>query len=553
TLRESEQLARNIIETALDAFVQVDAKGAILNWNSQAEKIFGWPRAEILGKDVFDLITIDDEGEELRSALGRIVLTGEASALGIGRRREVIVRRRDGREFKAEVSVTALKTRNGFVFNGFFRDLTDKIAAEERIRQSEKMEAIGQLTGGIAHDFNNILTVITGTIEILAAAVAKEPQLAAITRMIDEAAARGADLTQHLLAFARRQPLQPREVDVNMLVIDTAKLLRPTLGEQIEIESVFQDETCAAHVDPNQLATAIINLALNARDAMPSGGKLILETGWADLDENYASLYDDVRPGRYAMIAVSDSGSGIPAAIIDKVFNPFFTSKGPGKGTGLGLSMVYGFVKQSSGHVRIYSEEGHGTTIRMYLPPGREGVAIPAASAALAVRAGVVGVLRQRHFDGDLIPAGEVCVSDLGVRQLEGRLVLDAERELGLGELGLAPVPASQGVLLGLENGAVPVLEDLAQALVVLLLKAVELDDARVALEDADLVALGGTTPLRAANVAVIEGECLAAARRLPAEARLGKPTLAALLGEVKVDAVEALPVRVASALGRDR
>ncbi|MDU6377270.1 MAG: PAS domain S-box protein, partial [Bradyrhizobium sp.] len=146
TLRESEQLARNIIETALDAFVQVDAKGAILNWNSQAEKIFGWPRAEILGKDVFDLITIDDEGEELRSALGRIVLTGEASALGIGRRREVIVRRRDGREFKAEVSVTALKTRNGFVFNGFFRDLTDKIAAEERIRQSEKMEAIGQLT-----------------------------------------------------------------------------------------------------------------------------------------------------------------------------------------------------------------------------------------------------------------------------------------------------------------------------------------------------------------------------------------------------------------------
>jgi len=187
------------------------------------------------------------------------------------------------------------------------------------------------------------------------------------------------------------------------------------------------------------------------------------------------------------------------------------------------------------------------------LVPTSAGLLSLAASAALAVRAGVVGVLRQRHFDGDLIPAGEVCVSDLGVRQLEGRLVLDAERELGLGELGLAPVPASQGVLLGLENGAVPVLEDLAQALVVLLLKAVELDDARVALEDADLVALGGTTPLRAANVAVIEGECLAAARRLPAEARLGKPTLAALLGEVKVDAVEALPVRVASALGRDR
>ena len=176
--------------------------------------------------------------------------------------------------------------------------------------------------------------------------------------MIDEAAARGADLTQHLLAFARKQPLQPRETDVNTLIIDTAKLLRPTLGEHIEIESVFEDEACVATVDPNQLATAILNLALNARDAMPDGGKLILETGSAFLDENYATIHGDVRPGRYAMIAVSDTGTGIPAAILDKVFNPFFTSKGPGKGTGLGLSMVYGFVKQSAGHIKIYSEEG---------------------------------------------------------------------------------------------------------------------------------------------------------------------------------------------------
>jgi signal transduction histidine kinase len=250
------------------------------------------------------------------------------------------------------------------------------------------MEAIGQLTGGIAHDFNNILTVITGTIEIVAAAVEKEPQLAAITKMIDEAAARGADLTQHLLAFARRQPLQPREVDINTLIIDTIKLLRPTLGEHIEIESAFDEETCIATVDPNQLATAILNLALNARDAMPNGGKLILETGSAFLDENYSSSNDEIRPGRYALIAVSDTGSGIPSGILDKVFDPFFTSKGPGKGTGLGLSMVYGFIKQSAGHIKIYSEEGHGTTIKMYLPPGMGTPPVPESIPVAEVQGG---------------------------------------------------------------------------------------------------------------------------------------------------------------------
>jgi nitrogen-specific signal transduction histidine kinase/CheY-like chemotaxis protein len=274
------------------------------------------------------------------------------------------------------------------MFNGFIRDLTDKIAAEERIRQAEKMEAVGQLTGGIAHDFNNILTVITGTIEILADAVVKEPELAAIAKMIDEAASRGADLTQHLLAFARKQPLQPRETDLNTLIIETVKLLRPTLGEQIEIESVFEDEACLATVDANQLATALLNLAINARDAMPDGGKLTLETRSAVLDENYASVHSEVRPGRYALIAVSDTGTGIPAGILDKVFDPFFTSKAPGKGTGLGLSMVYGFVKQSAGHIKIYSEEGHGTTIKIYLPPGTGASLAPEAAATPAIPRG---------------------------------------------------------------------------------------------------------------------------------------------------------------------
>jgi PAS domain S-box-containing protein len=386
TLRESEQLARGIVDTALDAFVQMDESGTISDWNSQAEKIFGWSRGEALGRSLGELIIPEIHRAAHKSGLQRFLCTGEGSVLG--RRLEIEARRRDGKEIKVELSITALRRRNGVVFNGFVRDLTDKIAAEDRIRQAEKMEAVGQLTGGVAHDFNNILTVITGTIEILAEAVENDPQLAAITKMIDEAAARGADLTQHLLAFARKQPLQPRETDLNTLIIETAKLLRPTLGERIEIESVFEDEACLANVDPNQLATAILNLAINARDAMPDGGKLILETASAVLDENYASRHSEVRPGRYALLAVSDTGTGIPAAILDKVFNPFFTSKEPGKGTGLGLSMVYGFVKQSAGHIKIYSEEGHGTTIKIYLPPGTGASLAPEAAIAPAIQGG---------------------------------------------------------------------------------------------------------------------------------------------------------------------
>ncbi len=417
TLRESEQLARGIIDTALDAFVQIDDGGRIRNWNSQAEKIFGWTHDEALGQKLGELIVPEIHRAGHASGIARFLSTGEGPILG--RRIEIEALRRDGREIKVELSVTALKRRDGFVFNGFIRDLTDKIAAEDRIRQAEKMEAVGQLTGGIAHDFNNILTVITGTIEILAEAVEKEPQLAAITRMIDEAASRGADLTQHLLAFARKQPLQPRETDVNTLIVDTGKLLRPTLGEQIEIESVFQDETCMATVDPSQLATAILNLALNSRDAMPNGGKLILETSMAYLDESYVSTHGDVRPGRYALIAVSDTGSGIPAAIIDKVFNPFFTSKGPGKGTGLGLSMVYGFVKQSAGHIMIYSEEGHGTTIKMYLPPG---------TGALSAAEGAVTAAVEGGHETILVVEDDKLVRDYVLTQLHslGYVTLDA-------------------------------------------------------------------------------------------------------------------------------
>jgi len=248
------------------------------------------------------------------------------------------------------------------------RLLNDKNSADLQLRQAQKMEAVGQLTGGIAHDLNNLLTVITGTIEILAEAVADRPELVAITKMIDDAAARGADLTQRLLAFARKQPLQPREVNVNSLVAEAAKLLGPTLGEHVEIHLVLAGDAAPALIDPSQLTNAILNLSLNARDAMPDGGKLTIETSNAVLDDSYASTNSDVITGNYVMVAVTDSGHGIPADILEHVFEPFFTTKDVDKGSGLGLSMVYGFVKQSNGHIKIYSEEGHGTTLRMYLP-----------------------------------------------------------------------------------------------------------------------------------------------------------------------------------------
>jgi signal transduction histidine kinase len=257
------------------------------------------------------------------------------------------------------------------------RLLDEKTSADVQLRQAQKMEAVGQLTGGIAHDLNNILTVITGTIEILAEAVADRPELAAIAKMIDEAAARGGDLTQRLLAFARKQPLQPREVDVNSLVIEAANLLRPTLGEHIEVHMKLAGDASRALIDPSQLTNAILNLALNARDAMAGGGKLIIETSNVVLDENYASLNLDVTAGNYVMVAVTDSGHGIPADILNNVFEPFFTTKDVDKGSGLGLSMVYGFVKQSNGHIKIYSEQGHGTTVRIYLPQAL-GTAQPA-------------------------------------------------------------------------------------------------------------------------------------------------------------------------------
>jgi PAS domain S-box-containing protein len=383
-LLDSERLARGIIDTALDAFVQMDEAGRIIDWNAQAQTLFGWSRDEAIGQILADLIVPECARQRHRDGLARFLTSGKAAILG--QRIELEALRRDGSEVKVELSVTALRQRGGYAFNGFIRDLTAQRHAEDQLRQAQKMEAVGQLTGGIAHDFNNMLTVITGTIDILANGVADRPQLAGIVKLIGEAADRGAELTGQLLAFSRKQPLQPRETDINALISEATKMMRPTLGTQIEIESRLEDGVWPTLVDPTQLTTAIVNLGLNARDAMADGGTLTLETGNVVLDEPYAAANSDVRPGDYVMIAVSDNGTGIPETIIDKVFEPFFSTKDVSKGTGLGLSMVYGFVKQSGGHIKLYSEEGHGTTIRLYLPRAirsADRLAVPAPAGPI--------------------------------------------------------------------------------------------------------------------------------------------------------------------------
>ncbi|MGY3616325.1 PAS domain S-box-containing protein [Bradyrhizobium sp. USDA 10063] len=356
--RELEE-RQHIFEASQDFLSITDKQGHFVQVSPSAGTILGYDPAELVGRSATEFVHPDDL-ENTRNEM-RAARHGQSK-----RSFETRLIRKDGEVVSLNWSATYSEPIKRYFFIG--RDLTEKQAAEAQIRQVQKMDAVGQLTGGVAHDFNNILTVITGTIGILEEAVSDRSDLVAIARLIDEAAERGANLTKHLLAFARKQPLQPAEVDINALILEAAKLLRPTLGEHIEITPMLADDAWTAMVDPNQLTAAILNLALNARDAMPRGGKLALESRNVYLDEGYASMHSEVTVGHYVMVAVSDSGTGIPAHLLERVFDPFFTTKEVGKGTGLGLSMVFGFVKQSGGHIKIYSEERHGTSVKMYLP-----------------------------------------------------------------------------------------------------------------------------------------------------------------------------------------
>lgn len=251
---------------------------------------------------------------------------------------------------------------------GCMTDVTERLALEEQLRQSQRLDAIGQLTGGVAHDFNNLLTVILGNAELLEKELAANRRFHPMAEMIAAAAQRGASLTQHLLAFARKQALDPKPVDVNQIANDATSMLRRTLGENIDIRLNCGEELWQALVDSSQLENALLNICLNARDAMPEGGKLTIETSNTELEQHYADQHVDVRPGQYVLLAISDTGTGIIPEHLNHVFEPFFTTKDKSRGTGLGLAMVYGFVKQSGGHIGLYSELGEGTTVKLYLP-----------------------------------------------------------------------------------------------------------------------------------------------------------------------------------------
>jgi len=372
-LRESQEQLRLLVQGVTDyALYMLDAEGRVSSWNAGAERIKGYTRDEIIGRHFSQFYT-----EEDRQA--GVPTRGLQRARDEGRWETEGWRvRKDGSRFWAHVVIDAIRNDAGehVGFAKITRDITERKEAQreldearEALFQSQKMEAVGQLTGGVAHDFNNLLTIIIGGLDTIARS--KPGDTVRIRRAVDmsrHAAERAAGLTSRLLAFSRRQALEPTPTDLNNLVSGMADLLHRTLGENVELETVLSPRIWPVEVDQNQLESALINLAVNARDAMPSGGKLTIETQNAFLDESYVATDAEVIPGQYVALCVSDTGSGMSKATLGRVFEPFFTTKELGHGTGLGLSMVYGFVKQSGGHVTIYSEEGLGTTVKLYLP-----------------------------------------------------------------------------------------------------------------------------------------------------------------------------------------
>lgn len=388
-LRDVERTLQGAIEGLPASFMLWDAKGRLVMWNSHVREVYGETyeqfRPGMSYEEFAALVSPLIEGTpeeqcaqtERRIALFRSAPNTSEIQLGDGRAlRLVNWRTADGATVSIRFDITAEKLR------------------DNELRQAQKMDALGQLTGGIAHDFNNLLTVIIGNTDLLMLKKAEHGEAQALVAMIRSAALRGAELTAQLLAYSRKQALRPQSLDVNRLVLRISEMLQRVLGEHIHIETVLAAGLWPALADAPQLESAILNLAVNARDAMPEGGKLTLETANFRLDEQYTALHTEVTPGQYVLLAVTDTGVGMGPDTIEHAFEPFFTTKEPGKGTGLGLSMVYGFVKQSGGHVKIYSEPGRGTSVKVYLPRGdRAAIAGDAPLAAPTTPMGTETIL----------------------------------------------------------------------------------------------------------------------------------------------------------------
>jgi PAS domain S-box-containing protein len=352
-LRESEERFRTMTESAVDGVVTADAEGRIVSWNRGAHAIFGYAAEDVLGTPLTRLFA-----ERYRGVLQE----------GLGRTLEVHGLTRGGQEFPSELSLASWETRHGSFRTAIIRDVTERKQLEEQFRQAQKMQSIGRLAGGVAHDFNNLLTVIRGHADLMLRGLEPADPLHHRFSVIQEAATHAAQLTRQLLAFSRKQVLEPRILDLNAVVADVEPMLRRLIGEDVELVSMPAPDLGTVEADPGQMVQIILNLAVNARDAMPQGGKLTVETDNVELDEEYASRHADARPGPYVMLAVSDTGIGMDEGVRSHIFEPFFTTKEPGTGTGLGLATIYGIVKQSNGNIEVYSEPGRGATFKIYLP-----------------------------------------------------------------------------------------------------------------------------------------------------------------------------------------
>ncbi len=423
--RERDRAWRN----SQDLQAILDASGVFVSVNERWTHALGWPAVELIGRSFLDFVHEHDHATSRQAMLGEV---GGWQAAHENR----YLHKDGGHRW---ISWTSSHGGDSIFASG--RDVTEVklaalqlAAAQEQLRQSQKMEAVGQLTGGVAHDFNNILQVISGNLHLLGRLAASDERMESRVASAQDAVRRGARLSSQLLAFSRRQPLAPRVLNAGRLVAGMEDMLRRALGEAIELEFVVSGSLWNTFADPTQIENAVLNLAINARDAMVGRGKLTVEVGNARLDDAYAGANPEVGEGQYVMLAVSDTGSGMPPEVVARAFEPFFTTKPVGSGTGLGLAMIYGFCKQSGGHVKAYSEVGHGTTMKMYLPRSQlREEALPSIDHA-PVLGGTETILVAEDDDGVRATVVEILL-ELGYRVLQAR---DADSALSVVDSGAA-------------------------------------------------------------------------------------------------------------------